>query len=136
MRKIAVFSLLMFALSFSHEVESELNFKQVMQLVNQSASKMLQGFLLGNYAMVLEGAREIAEHTVPKGGPLRYIDPSKREEFMRFMPAFEKQVHGGAEEVMKFLREGKRDQAFKTYTNMLQGCIACHELFRDRIGGR
>ncbi|MEJ5339802.1 MAG: hypothetical protein ACK42C_03045 [Aquificaceae bacterium] len=136
MKKFALLLTLSLALGFSHELESELTLKQVMQLVNQSTLKMLQGFLLNNDAMVLEGAKEIAEHPVPKGGPLRYIDPSMREDFSRMMPAFERQVHGGAEEVIRFIKEGKRDEAFRTYTNMLQGCMACHELFRDRIKGR
>ncbi len=137
--KRLVFSLLLslsFSLAHEHMEESSLTFKQVMQMVNNSALKMLQGFLLNNDAMVLEGAKEIANHPVPKGGPLKYIDPSKREEFARLMPTFERQVHGGAEEVIKFIKEGKREEAFRTYTNMLQGCMACHELFRDKIKGR
>ncbi len=136
MRKLLLFGFL-FGLSFAHEhAEVELTLKQVMQMVNLSAQKMLQGFLLSNEALIIEGAKEIAEHPMPKGGPVRYIDPSKREEFARLMPAFEKQVHGSAKEVIRFIKEGKREEAFQAYTNMLQGCMSCHELFRDRIKGR
>ncbi|MFN3813295.1 MAG: hypothetical protein ACK4SM_01555 [Aquificaceae bacterium] len=125
-----------FGIAHEHSKESDLTFKQVMQMVNQSALKMLQGFLLNNDTLLLEGAKEIAEHPMPKGGPLRYMDPSKREDFARHMPAFERQVHGGAEEVIRFVREGKRDEAFRAYTQIIQGCMACHELFRDSIKGR
>ena len=48
------------------------------------------------------------------------------------------EVHpmAGARDVIRFIREGKKDEAFKAYTQMIQGCMACHELFRDRIRGR
>ncbi len=52
------------------------------------------------------------------------------------MPSFERQVHGSAEEVIRFIKEGKKEEALKAYTDMLQGCMSCHELFRDRIRGR
>lgn len=137
MKKVWFMLALALSLGFAHEhsKESGLTLKQVMQMVNQSALKMLQGFLLNNDALIIEGAKEIAEHPMPKGGPLRYIDPSKREEFAKLMPTFERQVHGGAEEVIKFIKEGKREQAFQTYSQMIQGCMACHELFRDRMRG-
>ncbi len=133
MRKVGFALALSLSLGFAHEhtQESNLTFKQVMQMVNMSAIKMLQGFLLNNDWLIIEGAKEIAEHPTPKGGPLKYVDPSKREEFIKFMPTFERQIHGGAEEVIKFVKEGKRDQAFQTYIWMIQGCMACHELFRD-----
>jgi len=138
MRKVGLALALSLSLVFAHEhmQESNLTFKQVMQMVNMSALKMLQGFLLNNDGLIIEGAKEIADHPMPKGGPLKYIDPSKREEFIKLMPTFERQVHGGAEEVIKFIKEGKKEEAFKTYTQMIQGCMACHELFRDRIRGR
>ncbi len=133
MRKIGLITALFlgFGIAHEHSEESDLTLKQVMQMVNQSALKMLQGFLLNNDTLILEGAKEIANHPVPKGGPLRYIDPAKREEFIKIMPTYEKQVHGNAKEVIRFIREGKRNEAFETYTYMLQGCISCHELFRD-----
>jgi len=138
MRKVGLALALSLSLGFAHEhmQESNLTFKQVMQMVNMSAIKMLQGFLLNNDGLIVEGAKEIAEHPMPQGGPLRYIDPSKREEFIRLMPTFERQVHGDARDVIRFIREGKKDEAFKAYTQMIQGCMACHELFRDRIRGR
>ncbi|MEZ0361060.1 MAG: hypothetical protein ABWK04_04045 [Hydrogenobacter sp.] len=133
-------ALLLFILGFSfaheHGKEQELTLKQVMQMVSLSAQKMLYGFMLSNDALIMEGAKEIAEHPMPKGGPLQYIDPSRREEFLRLMPSFERQVHGSAEEVIRFIKEGKKEEALKAYTDMLQGCMSCHELFRDRIRGR
>ena len=42
------------------------------------------------------------------------------------MPTYERQVHGGARDVIRFIREGKKDEAFKAYTQMIQGCMACH----------
>ncbi|MFN7065534.1 MAG: hypothetical protein ACK4OF_05250 [Aquificaceae bacterium] len=127
---------LSFGTAHEHAKESELTLKQVMQMVNLSAIKMLQGFMLNNDALILEGAREIAEHPMPRGGPLRYIDPSKREDFARLMPTFERQVHGGAEDILRFIKEGKREKAFNTYIYILQGCMSCHELFKNGIKER
>ncbi len=132
MKRVGFIFALCLSLGFAHEhaKEIDLTLKQVMQMVNQSAAKVLQGFLLDNDTLILEGAKEIAEHPMPKGGPLMYINPAKREEFVRLMPAFEKQVHGSAEDIIKFIREGKRDKAFDAYVYMLKGCMGCHELFR------
>lgn len=135
MKKIVFILVLSLSLGFTHEKhakESDLTLKQVMQKINQSAMKLLQGFLLDNDILILEGAKEIAEHPMPKGGPLMYIDPVKREEFARLMPAFERQVHGSGEDIVKFIKEGKKNEAFNAYTSMLKGCMGCHELFRKR----
>ncbi len=134
MKKTWLLLILSFSLGIAHDPskESDLTLKQVMQMVNLSATKMLQGFLLDNDALILEGAKEIAEHPVPKGGPLRYINPVKREEFARLMPTFERHVHGSAEDIIRFIKEGKRDEAFNTYLYMLRGCMACHELFKNK----
>ncbi|RLJ70407.1 hypothetical protein BCF55_0679 [Hydrogenivirga caldilitoris] len=125
------FLLVMLLSSISLFAQENLTMKQVMQLVNQSAVKVLEGFLLNNDRMVIEGAREIAEHPKPAGGPLRYIEPSKREEFVKLVRGFEEQVHGGSQRIIELMKEGKREEAFKEYFRVLQGCTACHRIFRD-----
>ena len=127
---LKVFMFFAFLLTISHAQE-ELTFKQVMQIVNSATLRILQGFLLNNDELVVRGAEEIAHHPKPKGGPIQYIDPSKRAEFLRAMPTFERQVHGFTEEITKLMREGKKDEAYEKFNWMLQGCMGCHRLFRD-----
>ena len=127
---LKVFMFFAFLLTISHAQE-ELTFRQVMQIVNSATLRILQGFLLNNDGLVVRGAEEIARHPMPKGGPIQYIDPSKRAEFLRAMPTFERQVHGSAEEITKLMREGKKDEAYEKFNWMLQGCMGCHRLFRD-----
>jgi hypothetical protein len=110
---LKVFMFFAFLLTISHAQE-ELTFRQVMQIVNSATLRILQGFLLNNDELVVRGAEEIARHPMPKGGPIQYIDPSKRAEFLRAMPTFERQVHGSAEEITKLMREGKKMKLTKS----------------------
>ncbi|SHK22601.1 hypothetical protein [Thermocrinis minervae] len=114
-----------------HTQESDMTFRQVMQLVNQATISILQGFLFNNDYLIISGAQQIVHHPMPKGGPIRYIDPSRREEFIKAMPTFEEQVHGSAERLVKFIREGRREEAYEEYMKMVRGCMACHQMFRD-----
>ena len=136
MRKVGLALALSLSLGFAHEhmQESNLTFKQVMQMVNMSAIKMLQGFLLNNDGLIVEGAKEIAEHPMPQGGPLRYIDPSKREEFIRLMPTFERQVHGDARDVIRFIREGKKEKSLNWSRSPYGRCPFGRLPTKKRIG--
>lgn len=129
MRKLVGTGLLIFVLSTF--ASDGLTLRDVMQLVKVSTLKILEGFLLNNEEMIIQGAKEIANHPKPKGGPLLYIDPSKREEFKRLMASFEKTVHGGSRDIIRLVREGKKEEAFQKYTEVVRGCMACHKLFRD-----
>lgn len=104
--------LLLFSVGYVYG-ENDLTLRQVMQMVNQSSLKILQGFLLKNDIMVIEGAKEIATHPHPRGGVIRYIPPHKREDFIKAMVSFEKQVHGNAQKMVDLIREGKREEAFE-----------------------
>ncbi|BAI69138.1 hypothetical protein [Hydrogenobacter thermophilus] len=128
MRK--VFLLMVFTFLWAH-AEEELTFRQVMQVVNSATLRMLEGFLMNNDELIIRGAQEIAHHPMPKGGPLAYIDPSKREEFAKAMPTFERQVHDSAEEVLRLIKEKRRDEAYEKFNYMVKGCMGCHSLFRD-----
>ena len=121
---------LLFTISCSF-AQDGLSLKEVMQLINQSAVKVLEGFLLGNDRMIIEGAREIADHPKPAGGPLRYIRPSKRDEFRRRVKDFEKQIHGGALRIIELVKENRKKEAMKQYFRVIRGCVACHRAFRD-----
>ncbi|NPA51744.1 MAG: hypothetical protein GXO22_02490 [Aquificae bacterium] len=108
----------------------DLTLRDVMQKVDFETLKILQGFIWNNDLMVKEGAKAIADHPMPKGGAAKYIPPEKRQEFVKNMKSFERIVHGSAEDIVHLIEEGKREEAFKKYTNMVQGCMSCHSLFR------
>lgn len=57
MKRVGFIFALYLSLGFAHEhaKEIDLTLKQVMQMVNQSAAKVLQGFLLDNNTLILEG---------------------------------------------------------------------------------
>ncbi len=126
MKKVFIFLLITISVSFA----KDLTLRDVMQKVDFETLKILQGFIWNNDLMIIEGAKEIAEHPMPKGGAAKYIPAEKRKEFMKNMKSFEKIVHGSAEEIVKLVKEGKKQQAFKKFTNMVEGCMSCHKLFR------
>ena len=96
--------LLISGLSYAQDV----TLRGVMQKVNFETLKILQGFIWNNDKMIIEGAEEIANHPMPKGGPVKYIPPEKRQAFMRNMKNFEKIVHGSAEEIVKLIKKRKK----------------------------
>jgi hypothetical protein len=128
MKKALLLALFVSVVSYAQE---GLTLRQVMQLVNSATLTMLQGFLLNNDELVVRGAKEIAYHPMPKGGPAQYIDPAKREEFIRMMPTFERLVHGSAEEIIELIKQKKREEAYEKFHQMVKGCMGCHQLFMD-----
>ncbi len=126
MKKIIATVLSVSTISFA----GDLTLRDVMQKVDFETLKILQGFIWNNDLMIIEGAKAIADHPMPKGGAAKYIPPEKRQEFMRNMKSFEKIVHGSAEEIVHLVKEGKKEEAFKKYTTMVEGCMSCHKLFR------
>lgn len=141
MKRLLLLTLIPISMTLAHErspqeQEKDMTFKQVMQLVNSAAIKILQGFLFNNDEMIKQGATEINAHPLPKGGVLRYIRPEKREEFAKMMPSFEKAVHGSAEDIVKYIEAGDKAKAYESYTFMIQGCMKCHFLFRDYLEGK
>ncbi len=131
-KKIAIFifSLLFLLLSETNSIAESITLRTVMQKVNFETLKILQGFIWNNDIMIIEGAKAIAEHPMPKGGPAKYIPPEKRELFMKNMKNFEKIVHGSAEEIIKLIKNGKKEEAFKKFNYMVEGCLSCHKMFR------
>ncbi|SNZ13605.1 hypothetical protein [Hydrogenobacter hydrogenophilus] len=123
--------LVLFAFFTIASAQEEITFRQVMQIVNNATLRILEGFLMNNDELVIRGAKEIANHPMPKGGPLAYIEPSKREEFAKAMPTFEREVHGSAEEIVRLIKEKKKEEAYEKFNHMVRGCMACHSLFRD-----
>ena len=123
-------SFLLVTLFSSFSFAQELTLRHVMQKVDFETLKILQGFIWNNDRMILEGAKEIAEHPMPKGGPAKYIPKEKRKIFMQNMKSFEKMVHGSAEDIIKLVKEGKKEEAFNKFNNMVNGCMSCHKLFR------
>jgi hypothetical protein len=75
MKKALLLALFVSVVSYAQE---GLTLRQVMQVVNSATLTMLQGFLLNNDELVVRGAKEIAYHPMPKGGPAQHIDPAKR----------------------------------------------------------
>jgi len=116
--------------SVSISFAQDLTLRDVMQKVDFDTLKILQGFIWNNDQMIIEGANQIANHPLPKGGPAKYIPPEKRQEFMKNIKTFEKIVHGSAADIVKLIEEGKREEAYKKFTYMVEGCMSCHKLFR------
>jgi len=130
MKKIVSFILFVFLFSTSNTFSQDLTLRGVMQKVNFETLKILQGFIWNNDLMIIEGAKEIAQHPMPKGGAAKYIPPEKRELFMKNMKNFEKIVHGSAEEIVELVKNGKKEEAFEKFNYMVKGCLSCHSMFR------
>ncbi len=130
MKKILFSTLFIFLIFTSNTFSQDLTLRGVMQKVNFETLKILQGFIWNNDLMIIEGAKEIAEHPMPKGGAAKYIPPEKRELFMKNMKNFEKIVHGSAEEIVELVKHGKKEEAFEKFNYMVKGCLSCHRMFR------
>lgn len=106
--------------------------KEIMQGLRDDFVRIGDGLLHDNFEQVAEGALGIAEH--PKIPP----DQVKRvaAELGEEMPGFklmDKHVHDLSLQVKAAAEASDRETALWSYLDMMEGCMACHVSYKERI---
>lgn len=125
-----------FESTFMAKRKADISFAQLMQIMHQATSMMLDGILYENKEMVALGAHLLDEHPAPALGPGVAIVPERRKAFEGVMPAYDKIFHGAAHRVRDAAAKGQWNEAYAGYREITDACVACHDVWRPHALSR
>jgi len=118
------------ASSATAEPAVEYTLKEVMEHLAHAHAEIERGLLTNNRLMIRRGAEAIADHPAPKGGIAPYLRPDLQER-VPTIRAMDEEVHDRALEIARRADTGPMLELHRLETRMTEGCIGCHEVFRD-----
>ena len=106
--------------------------QQIMQDLSENLIEISDGLLNHDLALTAKGAKAIAGH--PKIPPEQVKIVA--QELGPEMPAFKQfdvRVHNLALEINAAATAGDRDAAVNGFHRLVDGCLACHDAYKDRV---
>lgn len=106
--------------------------KEIMQGLRDKLVEIADGLLNDDFGLVARGANDIAEHPHIPPSQVQLIAAELGEE----MPAFKQmdhRVHNLSLEIRAAAEAHDREAASAAYQQMFDGCIACHDAYKDRV---
>jgi hypothetical protein len=104
----------------------------IMQGLRDNLVEISDGLLTDDFELVDRGASAIANH--PRIPPAQVQLVAK--ELGQEMPAFKQldtRVHDLSVQISAAARSGDRTAAISGYGDMVDGCLACHATYKDRV---
>ena len=111
------------------KAESPYTLKEVMQRLARSTDTIQLGLLSNNRLLIELGARAVADHPKPKGGLAPYL--KDREQVKAVARSIDQLVHQTAVEIAEAAPKAEMLELAKMNAKMIEGCIGCHEVFRN-----
>jgi len=129
MKRVAVTLLLLIPLfSFGKE---KLSLPQVMLKMEQDTINILKGFLRNDNKLIIESAKDIANHPDIINQIYSYAKPERRTEgFKKYIKEFDQFVRQEARLIAKYIQEGNRAKASAHFAKLIDRCNGCHAVFR------
>ncbi|HSH31016.1 MAG TPA: hypothetical protein VK971_14000 [Thiohalobacter sp.] len=113
----------------------QVSFRQVMHEVLADYQTAAAGIATDNAEMAAEAARRLANHRIPKGGLFPYFPLDKiNDSDMGVLPAMNTAVEGSAIKLAEAAERGDMVEAAKRLSDVMTGCVACHQKFRSQPG--
>ena len=106
--------------------------KEIMQGLRNSLAEIADGLLTDDFGQIGRGASDIAEHPRIPADQVQLI----ARELGNEMPAFkhfDHNVHGLSLDIKAAAESLDREAAVAAYQAMFDGCIACHDAYKDRV---
>lgn len=110
----------------------ERDLKKIMQDLRNNTVSMLDGLLTDDFDAVAVAANGIAHHPSIPGAQVQLV----AQELGAEMPAFkqlDQQVHDLSLSILAAAKEQDPARAIADYQHMLNGCLACHAAYKDRV---
>jgi uncharacterized protein YndB with AHSA1/START domain len=104
----------------------------IMQGLRNNLTDITDGLLTDDFGLIARGANGIAEHPHIPANQVKLVAEELGEE----MPVFKQLdtwVHDLALEVKAAAEKPDRDALFTNYQTMVEGCVACHNAYKDRV---
>ena len=112
---------------------ADMTYKQLMEVMGESASMMHKGILRQNKIMVKTGADFILNHPAPNHKPWDIVKKEEKKHFkqslLTFDPILDKQTLAVVEEVEK----GNWFKANKALAKLNSSCISCHVTWKHKV---
>lgn len=114
---------------------NKVTLRQVMHEVLSDYQSMVTGVLTDNPEQAADSARRLADHRIPVGGLVPYLDIKfVNDEGLSTLVGFNDAVEGNAKRLAAAADEGDMIKASALVGDITQGCFGCHTIFRGVPG--
>ena len=109
---------------------ADLTLMHVMHDLGANLNRIHWGIMTNNRYMVEQGAAGIASHPMPKGGLKPYI--KKNADMIKdAVPVYDEMVHKTADEIKEKAATASMLELQKMAATIGEGCVNCHDVFRN-----
>lgn len=113
----------------------ETNLRQIMHEILSEYQSIASALATDNAEQAAEAARRLANHRIPKGGLLAYFPLDKvNTNDLSVLPAMNDIVEGSALKLADAADKGDLPKAASYMSDIMTGCVACHQKFRGVPG--
>jgi len=113
----------------------ESNMRQIMHEILSDYQSIASALATDNAEQASEAARRLANHRIPKGGLLAYFPLDKiNDNDLSVLPAMNEIVEGSALKLAEAADKGDMPKAASYMSDIMTGCVACHQKFRGVPG--
>lgn len=113
----------------------EATLRQVMDEILSDYQSIASALATDNAEQASEAARRLANHRIPKGGLLAYFPLDKvNNNDLAVLPAMNAAVEGSALKLADAADAGDMPKAATYMSEVMTGCVACHQKFRGTPG--
>lgn len=113
----------------------ETTLRQIMQEILSDYQAIASALATDNAEQASEAARRLANHRIPKGGLLAYFPLDKvNDNDLAVLPVMNQIVEGSALKLADAADEGDMPKAASYMSEIMTGCVACHQKFRGLPG--
>lgn len=106
--------------------------KEIMQGLRDNVLSMSDGLLTDNFEQVALGAAAIAAHPQIPARQVQLVAAELGAE-MAVFEQFDNVVHDVSLEIGAAVSAGDRAAAISGYQRMIEGCFACHDIYKERV---
>jgi len=112
--------------------ENTIDLKSIMQGLRDNVVEISDGLLTDDYEKVARGAGGVADHPTIPAEQVQLVANALGAE----MPAFKQydtMVHNRSLELAAAAKAQNREAAVTAYLAMVEGCLACHQQYKQRV---
>jgi hypothetical protein len=122
---------LVFAPSVSMPSEAD-DLKEIMQGLRNNLVEISDGLLIDDFEKIAHGADAIAGHPQIPPWQVKLVAAELGSEMAAFK-RLDTLVHDLSLEIKAAATSHDRDDAISSYQRLLEGCLACHSTYKERV---
>ncbi len=131
-RRILIASLASILLPAAALTDEAMSLQEIMQGLRNDVVQISDGLLIDDFEQIAQGADAIAAHPNIPADQVQLVAAALGEEMPAFK-ALDTLVHDLAVEVAAAARSHDRDDVLAGYRQMFEGCLACHDAYKERV---